>query len=223
MSTKVAVIAEGPIDFVLLSPLLAQISQKKAQFRWPVLPDDMAEILPIRKRGHGGVLEKVRALIKFLNHDPLGYDLFVILLDRRTQAVQSEIKKLIRGKQRFVFGIAIEEIEAWWLGDRTNTLAWSGFTNSLPTGCRYEVACYHAETDRRPKKTLDELTRLSERFDRVYGDGDMELAQQFANDHWVRNASLGEIASQCSQGFGKFQEKMINAFRAAKARTGRLF
>jgi len=223
MSTKVAIICEGPIDHVLLAPLLARIAQEKARFRWPVVTDDTAEILPIRKRGFGGVLVKVRALVQLLSREPLGYDVFVILLDRRTRAVQAEVRRLIGRKQRFVLGIAIEEIEAWWLGDRTNTLAWTGYTSGLPSGCRYADPKYHAEGDGEPKKTLNELTELSDRFERVYGEGDAELARQFAEDHWEHNARLDEIASQCSGGFGRFQRDMTNAFRGAKARAGRLF
>ncbi len=223
MNTRIAIIAEGPTDFALLPPLVSHIAETEAQYTWPVDADDMATVLPVRKRGHGGVLEKVRALVAFLGKEPLGYDLFIILLDRKTQAVQDAIRRSIRGNDRFVVGIAREEIEAWWLGDRTNTLAWSGFTHSLPGVCRYAAAGYAAEKDDGPKSTLNELTQLSDRFDSVYGDGNTALASDFAENYWRRNARLDEIAAQCPVGFGEFRRELANAFRAVRARSGNLF
>jgi hypothetical protein len=223
MSTKAGIIAEGAIDHALLPALLARIAADKALFSWPVTADDVAEIFPIRKRGHGGVLETVRALVKALDTEHFDHTCFVILLDRRTLAVQDQVHKLIRDKDRFVLGIAREEIEAWWLGDRINTLAWVGLKDSVPAHCCYATPKYKAERDSTPKKTLDELTRLSDRFDRYYGEGNLDLAIEFAEDYWRPGARLDEIATQCPEGFGRFQQRMINRFRQAKAAAGRLF
>ena len=178
----------------------------------------------MRKRGHGGVLEAVRALIKGLNTKEYDHACFVILLDRKTLAVQKQIRKLIQGKPRFVLGVAIEEIEAWWLGDRTNTLAWSGLgSGKLPQDCEYAKPSYKAETDKKPKATLDKLTRLSHRFDRFYGDGNLDMAQEFAEDYWQDFAKLNEISSQCPRGYGGFQRSMTNALQRVKVATRRLF
>jgi len=222
MSTKIGIISEGPIDHVLLPPLLSRIAEVKAQFRWPVAGEDMAEVLPIRKMGHGGVLEKVRTLVRFLEKEPLGYELFVVVPDRPTRSVQQELRQLTSGKSRFVLGIAIEEIEAWWLGDRTNTLSWSGFTHTSLPPCRCRQA-YAAERDAEPKRTLHELTELSDRLDSVYGDGNTELARQFAEDHWKRNARLDEMSTQCPRGFGAFLQDMADAFRWTRSKQGLLF
>ena len=73
--------------------------------------------------------------------------------------MQEEIRQLIAGHARFVMGVAIEEIEAWWLADRRNTLAWAHLVPRPPAHCRYAAADYHAESDPDPKATLDELTR----------------------------------------------------------------
>lgn len=132
MSTKIGIIAEGPIDHCLLPPLLGRIARERADYGWPVTSDDVAEVFSIRKRGHGGVLETVRRLVKALDAIDDQRAFYVILLDRRTKAVQEEIKKLLENRDRFVLGIAIEEIEAWWLGDPENTLAW--VTNFLKGG-----------------------------------------------------------------------------------------
>jgi hypothetical protein len=223
MSTKVGIIAEGPIDHALLPALLGRIATDKALFTWPVTTDDVAEIFPIRKRGHGGVLETVRALAKALDAEHFDHACFVILLDRRTRAIQDQVHKLIRAKDRFVLGTAREEIEAWWLGDRTNTLAWAGLKDSLPPHCCYAARRYQAERDATPKKTLDELTRLSDRFDRYYGEGNLDLACEFAEEYWRLGARLDEIATQCPVGFGRFQDRMIHRFRQVRAASGQLF
>jgi hypothetical protein len=202
MSTKIGIIAEGAIDHALLPAILERIAKDRADFTWPVTADDIAESFPIRKRGHGGVLETIRALVKALDTEHFNHACFVILLDRRTHAVQAEIRKLIRGRDRFVIGIAGEEIEAWWLGDRTNTLAWSGLRHSLPDACRYARAKYLAEQDDALKKTLDELTRCSERFDRCYGEGNLDMASEFAEGFWQAYARLNEIATQCPRALG---------------------
>ena len=133
------------------------------------------------------------------------------------------VRKLIRDRSRFVLGIAIEEIEAWWLADRTNTLAWSGFSAGLPPGCRYGSRKYKAEKDKAPKKTLNELTRLSNRIDRYYGDGNLDLATDFAEEYWQGNARLDEISVQCPRGFVPFQNVVTSEFRQAKSRSGRLW
>ena len=132
MSTKIGIIAEGPIDHALLPALLERIARDRAGYNWPVRPEDVAEVFQIRKRGHGGVLETVRKLVAALSTDVYDHAFFVIMLDRRTRPVQEEIRTLISPHGRFVMGIAIEEIEAWWLADRRNTLAWAGMTDSLP-------------------------------------------------------------------------------------------
>ncbi|MCX5653418.1 MAG: hypothetical protein NTY65_02035 [Planctomycetota bacterium] len=222
MSTKIGVIAEGAIDHVLLPPLLSHIAAERADFKWPLDTRDLAETFLLRKRGQGGVLEAVRRLVKALDTDHFDHACFVILLDHKTLAVHEQVRNLIRGKPRFVLGTAIEEIEAWWLGDRTNTLAWSGFTAALPQDARYAVRGYQAERDDNPKKTLDEITELSGCLEFRYGDGNLELAYDFAERFWRIGVRLDEIASQCPRGFGDFQRDMSNEFRRAKAAAGYL-
>ncbi len=224
MSTKIGVISEGPIDHVLLPPLLSHIARTDAGYNWPIMAGDVTEPFNIRKRGHGGVLETVKTLVEFLTKDSLGYSFVVIVLDRRTKEVQQEIRKLVAGNAGFIFGIAIEEIEAWWLGDRTNTLAWSGFTPETLPACRYKLRdskgrlVYAAEKGPEPKNTLDEITERSRKLEYRYGDGNTELASQFADDHWTPNARLDEISAQCPNGFGEFRKQACQGFRASRQR-----
>jgi hypothetical protein len=212
MSTKVGVICEGASDFALLSALLRRIAADKAGIDWRVTPDDVAESFPVRKRGHGGVLEAVKRLISVLHTDAFDHAFFVIVLDRRTKAVQQKVRKLIRGKNRFVLGIAIQEIEAWWLGDRVNTLAWAELDAPLPHHCRYAAEGYRAERDKAPKKTLDELTELSDRFDRHYGVGNVDMANEFAEEYLVHHARLDDIAAECPKGFAPLQTNVAQVF-----------
>jgi len=73
MSTRIGIIAEGPIDYALLPVLLERIARDRANFDWPDAPDDVAVVLQMRKRGHGGVLETVRKLISALSSQVYDY------------------------------------------------------------------------------------------------------------------------------------------------------
>jgi len=143
------------------------------------------------------------------------YGLFVIVLDERTAQVQKRVRMIIGGNPRFVLGIAIREIEAWWLGDRSNTLEWVGF-RMAPHGSRYAARAYCSEKDDSPKKTLDELTMLSDRFDRCYGQGSSEMAEDFSERFWQHSANLEQIASQCPRGFRPFRRSILRALKQAK-------
>jgi hypothetical protein len=222
MSTRIGVISEGAIDHVLLNALLPRIAEERVGFTWPVAAEDVADLFPLRKRGHGGVLDTVRRLVTTLDTGVSDYSCYVILLDRKTLQVQTKLHSLVSGKDRFILAVAIEEIEAWWLGDRTNTLAWSALTGNLPGQCRYAREGYQAERDTSPKRTLDELTRLSNRFDRTYGEGNLELAEEFAREYWRKHAKLDEIAAQCPTGYQPFEREMTNAFHRARSAAGYL-
>ncbi|MBI2926501.1 MAG: DUF4276 family protein [Verrucomicrobia bacterium] len=221
MSTRVGIIAEGPIDLALLPPILRKLAEERAGVSWPVQIADAFEWLQMRPRGHGGVWMAIRRIVRVLQHQPeMPYAFIVILLDRRTQKIQKKVRKLIAGKDRFVLAVAQEEIEAWWLGDRTNTLAWLDFRNP-PAGTRYAAADYLAERHDKPKRTLHELTEQSARLDRVYGEGNLDLARDFA-ERWDGNVRLKEIETQCPQQFPPFCRETTQAFRRTKSRGSRL-
>lgn len=223
MSAKVGIIAEGAVDYLLLPALVERIARDRATFTWPTSADDLGQIIPLRKRGHGGVLDTVRKLVSYLeDNPPTDHAFFVILLDRRTRPVHEEVRRLISGKSLFILATAIEEIEAWWLADRTNTLAWLDLAAPASTTLDYWSIRYKPERDPRPKRTLDELTRLSPRLDRYYGDGNTELATEFAQDYWHQHADLNAIERGCPQGFRRFCKDATKALRRQKARLGRL-
>ncbi len=167
-------------------------------------------------------MESVRRLVSFLQKSTeFNHSFYVILLDYKTQVVQKEIKRLISGKNRFVLGVAIREIEAWWLGDRDSTLSWLKLNFTDIDGLRYAVKNYKAEGDDNPKKTLDELTRKSNVLETTYGDGNLSLAREFAI-LWKETARIRDIEGQCPKGFKKFCRKATNAFKNANASLGRL-
>jgi hypothetical protein len=68
---------------------------------------------------------------------------------------------------------------------------------------------------------LDEITRISKKFDRCYGEGNVDLAEDFVREHWQKAAPIDQIVTQCPIGFGSFQKEITNEFRAAKARAKR--
>jgi hypothetical protein len=216
---KIALITEGPIDRILLAALLSRIAAEREGIKWPVDAGDIADEFRIRKKGHGGVLETVRSLVKALASSESDHSFFVIVLDRRTKAVQNKIRRLVRGQDRFVVGVAIEEIEAWWLGDRTNTLQWTSFAAAGLPSCRYAQQGYRAEEDPTPKTTLNELTQLSDRFDRVYGRGNVDLTEDFAERYWRPNARLSEIAEQCPMGYVPFETAICEQFKRSKRQS----
>ena len=212
MSTRVGIIAEGPIDRELIRPILSGIARDRNGITWPIDPEDLADFLRMRIRGHGGVQKAVKKMVNVLQQSSeFPYSFVVIILDRRTMKAQRQVRQYIRGDDRFVLGICKEEIEAWWLGDRTNTLAWLKFTDA-PRGSVYARNGYRAERDKQPKNTLDELTRLSDECDRFYGDGNLELARDFA-DVWDGRVRLQEIKNQCPEKFPPFLSDVENAFR----------
>ena len=163
----------------------------------------------------------IRRIVRVLQRQPeFPYAFIVILLNLLCAPVQQRVRKLIAGEDRFVLGVAQEEIEAWWLGDRTNTLRWLGFSEP-PSGTRYAASGYLAERDDKPKRTVHELTEKSLRLDRVYGEGNLDLARDFA-ELWDGKVRLKEIETQCPKQFPPFCGDTTQAFRRTKSRDGRL-
>lgn len=218
-AARVGVICEGPIDRALLAALLERIARDRAGFAWPTSTDDIADSFRIRERGHGRVVEAVKRLIEVLSRSPCRSEAFyVVVLDRRTRPAHKAVRKLLRGRGQFIFGTAIEEIEAWWLADRRSTLGWAGLDDPLPRDMRYSKAHYVAERDQDPKRTLDEVTEQSPKLDCRYGrNGNLGLAEDFA-DTWRQTAKLADVEAQCPRGFGPFCRAVSREFTRAGKR-----
>ena len=222
MSTKIGFITEGNIDDILIPPLLERIARERAELTWPTMPADLGEVIPVRKRGHGGVLEGVRRVVDYLKQYPRpDHAFYVVLLDRRTRHIQREVRRLIAGTHLFVIGIAIEEIEAWWLADRRNTLAWTGLQGEPPGRLDYLRQGYSPEGDQDPKRTLDELTNASPLLERRYGRGNTGLAFEFADRYWSEGADLAAIEIGCPRGFAPFCNEATERLSREKRRRSR--
>ena len=212
---KIGLLCEGGIDYAIIPSLVEQIARTQAGIRWPVRPDDVVErVGGIRRGGFGQVQKAVQKLCLLIDQPPFSeYAFFLIVLDRDTRQTQSAIKKYIKGHgKKFVIGIAIQKVEAWWLADRRNTLEWLALPNLSDPSCRYCAAGYAPEKDPTPKKTLDELTKLSPLLSSTYGDGNSQLAAEFAS-LWNTRAEIDQIKAACPKGFAPFCKKTAAALR----------
>jgi hypothetical protein len=211
---RIGLLCEGDIDLALIPALIQRIAYDQVGIRWPVRPDDVVERVGVRRGGFGQVQKAVERLCGLLGQSPFDqYDFFLIVLDQKTRKSQSAIKKCIKGiSRRFVIGIAIMEIEAWWLADRRNTLEWLGLAHEPAPTHTYWAKAYRAEKDRNPKQTLDDLTKLSPTLRSTYGDGNTQLALEFS-DLWNSRAELGQIRTQCPRGFAPFCQATTAALK----------
>lgn len=226
-ATRIGLICEGRTDEILAAVLLRRIARDKAGFHWPidpVRPEDAIERLPLRRSwGQGAVVKRLQKLVKFLERNMNSVSLFVVLLDYKHNAREiREVRRLIGSRRNFILGIPIQEIEAWWLADRRATLGWLGLANNPRRNARYWAENYRAEKDSDPKRTLDELTRLSSNVERTYGRGSVDLAQDFAR-MWEQCARLGDIKAACPKGFKPFCKKATAAFQRLRSCLGGLF
>jgi len=179
---KIGLLCEGEIDLALIPALVQRIAHDRAEIKWPVRPDDVVERVGVRKGGFGQVQKAVERLCGLLDESPYNdYAFFLIVLDHQTRNTQAAIKKCIKGhSRRFVTGIAIHEVEAWWLADKRNTLEWLGLAHGPDHDHPYWSTTYRPERDQNPKRTLDELTELSPVLESTYGEGNTQLAVEFA-------------------------------------------
>jgi hypothetical protein len=220
LSTKISIIAEGVIDEILLPVLIEGIARKRADYDWPVIPQDLAPTIQIRRRGFGGVVSTVKRLVEFLDANPHpDIAFYVIMLDRRTRQAHDEVRHMISGRSRFIMGTAIEEIEAWWLADRANTLEFLGITDESCKHLNYGGPGYRPERDADPKRTLNELTGVSPRLESIYGNGNAEIARDFADNYWSGRARIDAIEAGCPIGFRPFCADATQMLRSCKAES----
>ncbi len=204
----IGIFSEGTIDLELTSAILERLARTRCGVRWPLQLRDSFATLPIRKGGHGQIARAVKRVISMLEDEPyVNFSFFVIVLDKKTQHTQREIKRAIRGLSKFIVGIAIREIEAWWLADRRNTLEWLGLIDHETDEGKYWQKDYNPERDNNPKQTLNELTEISPLVDSRYGNGNTDLAREFASI-WRHGAEIDQIEIHCPKGFAPFSKKI---------------
>lgn len=213
MGGRIGIIAEGTTDYKFLPAILERIAKDRVGIEWPISSDDLDNSLRIRKTGFGGVVEKVTTLIEVLKKSPSDHSFYVVLLDRKTTTAMNKVKKSVSASDAtFAIGIAIEEIEAWVLADRTPLIKWLGIAKKDMPSHYYWDSSYNPEGDRDPKKTLDELTNTSNMVDSRYGNGNTGLAAQYSA-LWKNCADINAIETSCPKGFKPFCRKVTNGFR----------
>lgn len=208
---RISLITEGDIDRALVPCVLKAIAERRG-ITWPLQVSDYQEA-HIRKRGYGAVLEAVRNVIKEMEAGRYTKpDILVIVLDsRKTADTVREIRRLVRAIDWVVIGIAVEEIEAWWLADRNQVLAWLDISTDDASNAGYPDT--HApEKDQEPKNTLHKLTEISEKVLFNYGRGSVQLAEDFADSAWQNFVDIESMKFKCPRGFTPFFEKITNLF-----------
>lgn len=193
---RIGLLIEGGIDEEILPPLMEQLMS--------VLPEHRRRGLdyypvPFPPNGYGEIPKNLKMLVKLYENaserQRIGCDLFVVVLDsRRTKEVQRQIKDVLRGASVFpaVYGVAIQETEAWVLGDIGNV-------NKHVFKVAPEPQLPKApEKDPDPKKTLVDLfVRVSPVLE--YDAWNTECARAVA-PHLRKDT----VAVRCPKGFGKF-------------------
>jgi hypothetical protein len=116
-------IVEGGIDEEIIPPLLDQLRKEAAPlFSRPLEFHPM----PYQPHGAGEVPKVLKILIRLhatTEWQRLGCDAIVAVIDsRKTDVVQAQIREVLHSASGFpaVFALAIQEVEAWVLGDIEN-------------------------------------------------------------------------------------------------------
>ncbi|MBI4677265.1 MAG: hypothetical protein HY748_06755 [Elusimicrobia bacterium] len=201
---RIGLLSEGGVDEVLLPSLLEQLAEEvpgigKTEIDW--------RAFPFAPNGYGEIPKTLKMLTRLYpipsEWERLGCDLFVVVHDsRKTEEVQKDIKNILGAARDFpaVYGLAIQEVEAWVLGDIENV--------NKNVFKIYPVPELPAapERDKDPKKTLTDLfvrkSKESE-FDRW----NAECARKAAP--FVR---ASQVRRRCPRGFGP----LVKSFRRAR-------
>lgn len=202
---RIGLLIEGGIDEEILPPLLEQLMS--------VLPEHRRRGLsyypvPFPPKGYGEIPKNLKMLVKLYEDASerlrFGCDLFVVVLDsRKTEDIQRQIRDVLLGADGFpaVYGVAIQETEAWVLGDIGNV-------NKHVFKVHPEPELPKApERDPHPKKTLVDLfVRASPVLE--YEAWNTECARAVA-PHLRKDT----VAFRCPKGFGKFAVNFSQTLR----------
>ncbi len=218
---KVSLLSEGDIDLVLLPSIIREIARQNG-VNWPLNVDEDQHIAHIRKTGHGAVLKKLAVIIgDYQKGRYVKPDMLIVVLDhRKTQMVVDELRRLVQGCDWTVIGVAREEVEAWWLADRKQTLGWLGLSEEAAVAADYGPD-YAPEKDEYPKRTLNRLTDCSHAVDSLYGDGSVALAESFVLSAWNQYVDLDSLRVKCPKGFAPFQADVSRRVRASIKKAAR--
>ena len=195
-SLKVGLMVEGGIDEEILPYLIQQLYETTGSSRKDEL---LYHPMPIPPNGAGEIPKNLNLLIQLYRIDSerrrLGCELFIVVHDsRKTEIIQKEIKTILHDAPDFpaVYGLAIQETEAWILGDIDNVNRQLFKINPLP------ALPMAPEKDPDPKRTLTNLyIKRSNAID--YDSWNKECARAIAP-----LLKQKTIVFNCRKGFGKF-------------------
>jgi hypothetical protein len=205
---RIGLLVEGGIDEEILPPL---INQLLADWRRHRRREPDYYRFPFPPKGYGEILKNVRMLVKLYPNaeewQRIGCDLFVVVLDsRNTETVQREITRVLKGATGFpaVFGLAVQETEAWVLGDIDHVNRHVFKVKPQP---RLQTS---PEKDPDPKRTLNDFyVRASTAID--YDAWNKECARAVAP--YLRGS---QVEVRCPKGFGKLAERFRQTVRGIK-------
>lgn len=205
---RIGLLIEGGIDEEILPSLVEQLISVLPEHRRRGLGYYQVLFPP---KGYGEIPKNLKMLVKLYEDASerrrIGCDLFVVVLDsRKTEDVQKHIRDVLRGADGFpaVYGVAIQETEAWVLGDIVNV-------NKHVFKVHPEPELPKApERDSDPKKTLVDLfVRASPVLE--YETWNTECARAVAP--YLRKDTL---AFRCPRGFGKFAVNFSQTLRTLR-------
>lgn len=203
--SKIGLLIEGGIDEEIVKPLVKKIVKD-------ILQDRDAEplffIIPFPPNGYGEIPRNLEMLVRQYQDGGerarIGCDLFLIIHDsRKTGDIQRSIRRILRAAHDFpaVYGLAVQEIEAWVLGDieAANERVFRVFPRpGLPTP---------PERDPDPKTTLTEL------FVRPSPDLEFDKWNKECARRVAPHLRDGQIRFHCPRGFGQLTEDLRGARR----------
>jgi hypothetical protein len=196
MNLRIGLLCEAHIDEELIQPLLTELigTKTKIFFSFPVPPN-----------GFGEIPKNLKILINLQNErdewEKIGCDLFIIIHDSiKTENIQREIKTILRGAIHFpaIYGLAIQEIEAWVLGDIENVNRHIFKITPCPS------LPHPPESDPDPKATLNNIFIAKSNFfeyDRWNVEGAKRIAPFLRAD---------QVKFKCKKGFGKLANDLRN-------------
>lgn len=208
---RVLYVTEGEHDEPIQA-LIRSVAQEKAGLTFPIRQKDAVRFIERPRRGFGRVQEVLKDIAGFRDEktrrgekdgDILNYDVLVALIDKR--AKNREKCKSYARKLDAVLGVAIEEFEAWILGDLPSIKTWLGVDKEGVESCGITPS-YRAEKDKNPKATLKCLVTES-----AFSCGwDSLVASQYAME-W--QPQLDKIEAQCPRGFKPFARQLSSHMR----------
>ncbi|MCX6844780.1 MAG: hypothetical protein NTX53_21160 [candidate division WOR-3 bacterium] len=211
---RIGLIVEGEIDEEVIPPLLDQLHREAAP-----LYNQQLEFrqMPYQPNGAGEVPKQLEYLIYLHTNSPsewqrLGCDTIVVVIDSlRTDAVQDEIRDVLRGASGFpaVYGLAIQETEAWVLGDIEYLNKHVFKVDPAPN------LPAKPEKDPDPKRTLSSMFVAASPVIE-YDCWNRECARLVAG--YLRHA---QVATNCPKGFGKLAKKFTQVARRARTTRAR--